>query len=436
MNNSTESLLIRILRGVIGIIFIIGVCILLSENRKKISWRIVITGMLAQFILGVGVVYIPFFYKTFEFIGKIFIEILNFSKNGAHFVFGELADSNKFGFIFAFQILPVIIFFGALTGALYYYGIIQRIVKIFAFLLQRLLNLTGAESIATSANMFLGQSESPLLVKPYLNNMSRSEIFLIMCAGMSMLAGSVLAAYIGFLGGQNPAEQLFFAKHLIAASIMAAPGAIVVSKIIVPQTEIIIKDFNFDKSYKSGNVLNAISNGTSDGLKLAVNVAAMLVVFIGLISLFNFCVQKIGDWTTLNNYISASTMGKYHTLSLQLILGYIFSPVMWLTGICSQDIMLAGRLLGEKMILTEFIGYLSLADLKTTGAFFQEKSVILSTYFLSGFANFASIGIQIACIGTLAPSRKLLVSRLGIKAMIAGTLVSLLSACFIGILIP
>ncbi len=436
MNNGVELVVIRVLRGLIGIVFILGVSFLLSENRKRISWRVVILGLLAQFILGIGVVYIPWFYKTFEFIGKIFIQILNFSRNGSRFVFGDMANSEKFGFIFAFQILPVIVFFGALTGALYYYGIIQKVVKFFAFLLRHLLNLSGAESVATSANVFLGQSESPLLVKPYLNMMTRSEIFLIMCAGMSMLAGGVLAAYIGFLGGNNPAQQLLFAKHLIAASIMAAPGAILISKILIPQTEDINKEFIFEEPYKSGNVLNAISNGTSDGLKLAVNVAAMLVVFIGLIALFNFCVEKIGAWTNLNSYISVSTNGKYQVLSLQLILGYIFSPVMWLIGINSHDIIPSGRLLGEKMILTEFIGYLSLANLKTAGAFFQDKTIIMATYFLSGFANIASVGIQIGSIGTLVPSKKILVSELGMKSMIAGTLVSLLSACFIGILIP
>lgn len=435
MNSTDGSLWMRLFRGLIGIIFILGLCLLLSENRKKISWRVVFLGILAQFLLGIGVIYIPAFYKSFEFIGKIFIYILNFSRDGAHFVFGEMVNSEKSGFIFAFQILPVIIFFGALTGALYYYGIIQRFVKLFAYLLQRLLNLSGAESIATSANMFLGQSESPLLIKNYLNGMSRSEIFLLMSAGMSMLAGSVLGAYIAFLGGNNPTEQLLFAKHLIAASVMAAPGAIVISKMIIPQTEELHKEFHLEKPNKSDSILNAISNGTMDGLKLAINVAAMLIVFIGLISLFNFCTKKVGDWTNINNYISEVTLGKYHELSLQLLLGYVFSPVMWIIGICPKDIVPAGYLLGEKMILTEFIGYLSLADLKSAGVFVQEKSIILSTYFLSGFANFASIGVQIASIGSLAPGKKPLVSQLGIKAMIAGTLVSLLSACFIGILI-
>jgi CNT family concentrative nucleoside transporter len=424
-----------ILRGLLGIVFIIGLCYFLSENRKKISWKVVFTGLLLQVLLGIGVIYIPAFYKAFEFIGKLFIGILDFSKEGSRFIFGDLVNSEKTGFIFAFQVLPVIIFFGALTGVLYYYGIVQRLVQFFAWMLQRLMNLSGAESLATSANMFLGQSESPLLIKGYLNTMSRSEIFQLMVAGMSMLAGSVLGAYIGFLGGNNPEHQLIFAKHLIAASVMAAPASIVIAKILIPQDGLLDKRINIVKTPKQNNVLSALSNGTNDGLKLAINVAAMLIVFIAFIALFNFVALRVGTWTHLNDFIEKTTTGKYHVLSLQLILGYAFSPVMWIIGVCPQDIVLCGRLLGEKIVLTEFIGYLSLSDLKTAGAFAEQKTIIMATYCLSGFANFASIGIQIACIGSLAPEKKDQVSDLGIKAMLAGTFASLLSACWIGLFI-
>ncbi len=432
---SHEITFYGVLRGLLGVVFIIGLCYLFSENRRKISWKIVINGLVLQILLGIGVIYIPAFYKAFEVIGKIFIYLLDFSKEGSRFVFGNLVDSSKTGYIFAFQILPVIVFFGALTGALYYYGIVQRLVKIFAWMLQRLFNLSGAESLATSANMFLGQSESPLLIKSYLNTMSRPEIFQLMVAGMSMLAGSVLGAYISFLGGSNPANQLLFAKHLIAASVMAVPASIVIAKMLIPQDSVLEYKIHIDNNLKQTSVLSAISAGTSDGLKLAVNVAAMLIVFVAFIALFNFVALKLGNFTHLNELITAATSGKYNTLSLQLILGYIFAPIMWIIGICPQDIVIAGRLLGEKIVLTEFIGYLSLSDLKTAGAFAEQKTIIMVTYCLSGFANFASIGVQIACISSLAPEKRDQVSSLGMKAMLAGTFASLLSACWIGLLI-
>jgi len=427
--------IIGLVRGMIGILFIVAISYMLSENRKNISWRLVLAGLATQFILGIGVIYIPAFYKSFEFIGRIFIHLIEFSKEGAHFVFGELVHSDKAGFIFAFQVLPAIVFFGALTGVLYYYGIIQRLVGFFAWLLQRIVNISGVESLATSANVFLGQSESPLLIKSYLEKMSRAEIFQVMVAGMSMLAGSVLALYIGFLGGSNQAQQLLFAKHLIAASVMAAPGAIVIAKIIIPHAGAFERETKLDRENSSANVLSAIFNGTGDGLKLAINVAAMLIAFVAFMALFNYVALKIGDWTHLNITIATITKGKYQVLSLQFILGYCFAPVMWLIGICSSDIVNTGRLLGEKLILTELIGYIHLSELKTAGAFVEQKSIIMSTYFLSGFANFASIGVQIACIGSLAPGKRILVSELGFKAMVAGTLTSLLSACMIGMII-
>jgi len=344
-------------------------------------------------------------------------------------------NSDKAGFIFAFQVLPAIVFFGALTGVLYYYGIIQKIVGFFAWMFQRVLNVSGPESLATSANIFLGQSESPLLIKSYLEKMSKAEIFQVMVAGMSMLAGSVLALYISFLGGTDYAQQLFFAKHLIAASVMAAPGAIVVAKIMIPQTVQFERKSKLEKVEPGSNVLSSLFSGTGDGLKLAVNVGAMLIVFVAFMAMFNYIALKIGDLTHLNSVIASATYGKCTSLSLQFILGYCFSPVMWLIGICPEDIYNTGRLLGEKVVLTELIGYMHLSELKSTGAFVEQKSIIMSTYMLSGFANFASIGIQLACVGSLAPGQRTLVSEIGFKAMVAGTLVSLLSACMIGMII-
>ena len=427
--------LIGLVRGLIGIVFIISVCYMLSENKKAISWKLVIAGLLTQFSLGLAIIYIPAFYLVCEFIGKIFIHLILFSKEGAHFIFGDLVNSDKAGFIFAFQVLPAIVFFGALTGVLYYYGIIQKVVGFFAWLLQKIMNISGPESLATSANIFLGQSESPLLIKSYLERMTRSEIFQVMVAGMSMLAGSVLALYISFLGGNNMAQQLFFAKHLIAASVMAAPGAIVIAKIIIPQSEHFERSSKLEKEKVGSNVLSAVFSGTGDGLRLAINVGAMLLVFLAFIAFFNYLALKIGAVTHLNDAIASSTNGKYQSLSLQFILGYCFSPIMWLIGISASDIVNTAQLLGEKVILTELIGYKHLAELNAAGAIVQQKSVIMSTYLLSGFANFASVGVQIACIGSLAPGKKTLVAEIGFKAMVAGTLTSLLSACMIGMLL-
>jgi CNT family concentrative nucleoside transporter len=430
--NDCSLTVLSIVRGLAGISLIIFCCFLLSENRKAIKWSIILPGLLMQLLIGLGVLYVPFFFKSFEFIGKIFITLINCSKEGAHFLFGDLAYSPKVGFIFAFQILPAIVFIGALTGMLYHYGIIQWTVKLFARTFQKVIRVSGPESMGVIANIFLGQSESPLFIKSYLGKMSRSEFFQIMVVGFSMLAGTVLVAYIIFLGGNDPQMQIMYAKHLIAASVMAAPGAIVIAKILIPQDSETNPDMYLDQRDRTNNVLGAIANGTTDGLKLAVNVAAMLLVFISFIALFNFIADKVGAWTGLNTIIAQQTYGQYQTLSIQLILGYCFAPIMWLLGISSDDILTTGQLLGEKLMLTELIGYMHLGELKAAGGILHQKSVIMATYFLSGFANFASIGVQIGCLGALAPERKGLVTRLAFKAMIAGTLVSLLSSSMIG----
>ncbi len=273
------------------------------------------------------------------------------------------------------------------------------------------------------------------MIKAYLDRMTRSEILLVMTGGMATMAGGVLAAYISFLGGDDPVQRLIFAKHLLAASIMAAPGAVVISKILVPQTETIDKTMEISKDRIGNNILDAISNGTGEGLRLAVNVAAMLLVFISFIAMFNFIVGKVGDWTRLNDTIAAISGGQYDRLSLQFILGYTFAPVMWLIGVSIPDITLVGRLLGEKIIMTEFIGYVSLAQLKEAGAFADPKSIIMATYMLCGFANFASIGIQIGGIGSLAPGKRVLLSQFGMRALLGGTLAALMSATIVGIIL-
>lgn len=423
-----------LLRGLIGMIVLIFIAWLFSTDRKKISWRVVAIGLGAQALLAIGVLKVPFIQAIFEFVGKIFVKILAFSGEGAEFLLGGLMDVSSYGYIFAFQILPTIVFFSALTSVLFYLGIIQKVVYGLAWVMTKAMKISGAESLSVAGNIFLGQTESPLMIKAYLSKMNKSEILLVMIGGMATVAGGVLAAYIGFLGGDDPVLRIEFAKHLLAASVMAAPGAVVVSKILCPQTEPINKSVEVSKDKVGSNFLDAMSNGTTEGLKLAANVAAMLLVFVAFIAMFNFIVGKIGLWTHLNPIIADFTNGQYDSLSLEFILGYAFAPLMWLIGVSAEDITFVGRLLGEKIIMSEFIGYMSLAELKSSGVFSDQKSIIMATYMLCGFANFASIGIQIGGIGSLAPNQRTQLSKFGIKALIGGTIASLLSATMVGII--
>lgn len=427
--------LVGFLRGLLGMVVIIIIAFIFSSNRQAISWKVVGIGLLIQITLAIGILQVPFIQAFFEFIGKIFVVILDFTKAGTEFLFGGFLNTETYGFIFAFQVLPTIIFFSALTSLLFYLGIIQKVVYALAWLMTKAMRLSGAESLSVAGNIFLGQTESPLMIKAYLDKMTRSEILLVMTGGMATLAGGVLAAYISFLGGDDPVQRLVFAKHLLAASIMAAPGAVIVSKILVPQTEEIDKTMEISKDRIGSNMLDSISNGTTEGLKLAANVAAMLLVFLAFIAMFNFIVGKVGGWTGLNPVIAEITSGQYEKLSLQFILGYTFAPVMWLIGVATPDITLLGRLLGEKIIMTEFIGYVSLANLKEAGVFSDPKSVIIATYMLCGFANFASIGIQIGGIGSLAPNKRVLLSQFGMRALLGGTLAALLSATIVGVIL-
>ncbi len=430
-----EFNLVSLLRGLLGMLVLIGIAFLFSSNRKAVAWKVVGIGLGIQILLAIAILQFPPVQIFFDFIGKVFVKVLDFSKAGTEFLFPGFLNVETFGFVFAFQVLPTIIFFSALTSLLFYLGVIQKVVWALAWLMTKAMKLSGAESLSVAGNIFLGQTESPLMIKAYLDKMTNSEILLVMTGGMATLAGGVLAAYISFLGGDDPVQRLIFAKHLLAASIMAAPGAVIISKILVPQTEKINTDVEIPKEKIGSNVLDAISNGTGEGLKLAVNVAAMLLVFIAFIAMFNFIVQKIGTWTNLNESIAQFTNGQYNSLSLQFILGYTFAPIMWLIGVAKDDITLLGRLLGEKLIMTEFIGYVSLAELKAAGAFAQEKSIIMATYMLCGFANFASIGIQIGGIGSLAPNKRVLLSKYGMRALLGGTLASLISATIVGVIL-
>lgn len=431
---STGFSLASLFKGLLGMIVILAIAWIMSSNRKAISWKVVATGLGIQIVLALSILYIPFVQTIFDYVGRGFVKILSFTEAGTEFLFKSFGANviEPPLMNFAIAILPTIIFFSALTSVLFYFGIIQKVVYWLALGMTKLLKLSGAESLSVAGNIFLGQTESPLMIKAYLEKMNRSEILLVMAGGMATLAGGVLAVYIKVLGGGDPAQELIYAKHLLAASIMAAPGVVVIAKMLIPQTETISKEVEVSRDRIGKNVLDAISNGTTEGVKLAVNVAGMLLVFIAFIAMINFVFLKVGYWTGLNHVIADITNGSYNELSLQFILGYAFAPLMWLLGVHSQDIDLVGRVLGEKLIMTEFIGYVSLGDLKQAGAFFQEKSIIMATYILCGFANFASIGIQIGGIGSLAPGKRVLLSQLGMKALLAGTLASLLSATIIG----
>jgi CNT family concentrative nucleoside transporter len=425
-----------VIRGIIGMSSIIFIAYLLSNNKKRIDWKTIIIGLSSQLIIAVAVLKIDFVRMVFEKIGQGFLAIVTFTNQGSRILFGDLADSSKYGEIFVFQVLPVIIFFSALTSVLYYYRIIQKVVSGLAWMMTKFLNISGQESLAVAGNIFLGQTEAPLLVKGYLNKMNRSEYFLLMTGGMATVAGSVLAAYIGFLGGDDPIQRIEVAKNLIIASVMAAPGAIVISKLMFPQTEEVDKDIEISSDVTGTNLLSAINNGTRDGIKMAVNVGAMLLVFLALIALVNGVFYQIAEVFGLNNWIQENTV--YEAFSLELILGYLFAPLMWLIGVAAEDITLMGQLLGVKLAASEFVAYIELASLKDIGSAVHltyQKSVIMATIMLCGFANFASIGIQIGGIGILAPGKSKLLTEIGFKAMIAGTLVSLLSATFVGMLL-
>ena len=425
-----------IMRGLLGMVVLLAIAVACSSNRKKIPWKTVGIGLLIQLTLAIGILRVGWVQQIFEGIGKLFVSILDFTNSGSIFLFGDLMNADSYGFIFVFQILPTIVFFASLTSLLFYLGIIQVVVKFLALALTKILKISGAESLSVIGNIFLGQTEAPLMIKAYLERMTKSEILLVMIGGMATVAGGVLAAYIGFLGGDDPMMRLEFAKHLLAASVMAAPGAIVIAKILYPQTEKIKNEVSVSMQNIGSNALDAISNGTVEGIKLATTIGGMLLVFVAFIAMFNGVLGWIGDWTTLNDWFAANTI--YNSFSLESILGIIFAPLMWIMGVPTPDIMPMGQLLGVKLAASEFVGYIQLAELKDPMNIVHlqyQKSIIIATYMLCGFANFASIGIQIGGIGSLAPSQRKVLSQFGIRALIGGTLASLISAVIAGAII-
>ena len=426
-----------IVRGLLGLTSLILISYLLSNNRKKIQWKTVFISIFIQFVIAVLILKISLIQSIFEIISKFFVRIINYTTSGSSFLFSSLVDQQKFTYIFAFQVLPVIIFFSALTSVLYHLGVIQKIVSFLAWILNKFLKITGAESLSLAGNIFLGQTESPILIKSYLGKMTKSQLFIVMVGGMSTVAGSVLAAYIGLLGGNDINEQLKFSNHLLTASVMAAPGAVAISKIIFPEeTKSVKEEIKIETKNKNGNILLSITGGTIEGVKLAVNVGAMLLVFIAFIALLNDIMWLIGELFNFNGLISEST--SFNQFSIEFVLGYLFAPMMWLIGVTYQECAIMGQLLGVKIVSSEFVAFIQLADLKNINnsiELLSKKSITMATFMLCGFANLTSIGIQIGGIGVLAPAQRKNLSEMGFKAMIAGTIVSLISACIAGALI-
>lgn len=419
-------------RGALGMLFLLFVCFLFSNNRRAINWKLVLIGVVAQISFALGILRVNFIKIFFQKVSGIFVDIINVGHKGTEFMFNSLADAQgSWGYIFAVQVLPNIIFFSALSAMLYYLGILQKVVYVFAWMLKKL-GISGPESVSTAANIFLGQTEAPLMIRPFLDRMNRSEILCIMVGGMANTAGSVLAAYVGFLGGTDPDQQQYFALHMLSQSIMSAPAAIVVSKMLFPQTGEVMRELAVPKEKIGDNFLDAVSLGTTDGLKLAVNVAAMLIVFTALMYLCNWILGSAGNWFNINDDIARVTSGRYTSLSLQLILGYIFSPVAWLIGINTKEMVQVGQLLGEKTILNEFVAYFSFGQMKNAGIISDPKSILITTYALCGFANFASIGIQIGGISQLAPNQRKNLTELGLKALLGGTIACLMCGCIAG----
>lgn len=428
-----ELSLISILRGLLGVAFLVAVGWVFSSNRKRINWRLIFAGLLLQIVFAVLVLKVDFVWTFFNTIGNGFVKVLEFTNKGSEFLFGKLVtDTDSFGILFAFKILPTVVFFSALTSLLYYLGVLQKVVYGIAWVMKKTMRLSGAESLAAAANVFVGQTEAPLVIKPYIPKMTRSEMLCLMTGGMATIAGGVMSAFIGFLGGPDPEMQRFFATHLLTASLMSAPAAIIAAKLIVPETEEFDASLKLNNEKLGTNVLESISIGTTEGLKLAVNVGAMLLVFTAMIYLLNSILIGVGDLTGLNEAIAAGTGGMYKELSFQFLLGYLFSPVAWLIGVNNNDIFTVGQLLGEKTILNEFYAYTSFGNLKNAGVIVDTKTIVITTYALCGFSNFASIGIQIGGIGSLAPEKRTLLSQLGLRALLGGTIACLLTAAIIG----
>ncbi|UCS92983.1 NupC/NupG family nucleoside CNT transporter [Echinicola marina] len=423
------------IRGLIGVMALLAVAVLFSANRKSVDWRLVGIGVTLQAIFGFLITKVEFVEKVFTGVSGAFVKLLSFAQAGAIFLFGDLA-TDSFGTIFAFQVLPTIIFFSTVSAGLYYLGVLQKIVFGIAWVMSKTMRLSGAESLSAAGNIFLGQTEAPLLVRPFIPSMTKSELMCLMTGGMATIAGGVLAAYVAFLGGDSLEEQSRFASYLLGASIMNAPAAIVMSKIIIPETN---KEGLNDKLEVSDeemgvNLIDAMSIGAADGLKLALNVGGMLLAFIAVIAAINYLLEGvIGDWTGINAYIASSTSGQFQGFSLEYILGQGFRVFAWLMGVEWQDTLQVGSLLGQKTVINEFVAYSGLAEMKESGSL-SNKSIVIATYALCGFSNFSSIAIQVGGIGSIAPNQQGALSLLGMRALLGATLACMMTATIAGML--
>lgn len=424
----------HLLRGMLGMVVWVGLGYLLSRNRQAINWRTIAIGLLLQLLFALAVLEAPVVQSGIASISTFFVRLLDFAQEGARFLFGPLVDEEGIGYIFAFQVLPSILFFSALTSVLFYLNILQTVVRGFAWLMSRSMKISGAESLSAAANVFIGQTEAPLLVKPYIQNMTRSEVMALMSGGMATIAGGVLAAFVGFLGGDSEASRTLFASHLISASVMSAPASLVMAKLLFPETEPIRYQLRISRQEVGANLLDAVTNGTGQGLRLAVNVGAMLLVFTALMALINHLLGALGGLLGVNSWLNQISEGQFQQLSVQAVLGYLFAPLAWLLGVSGKDVTQVGFLLGEKTILNEFYAYKSLSVLKAQGGVLEAKSILIATYALCGFANFGSIGIQIGGIGALAPNKRTMLSQLGLWSLIAGTLACFMTATIAGML--
>jgi concentrative nucleoside transporter, CNT family len=426
-----------IIRAFFGLLFIVGVAWVFSSNKRKVNWRLVIGGLMLQITFGVLITQVDIVSTGFQMVSKFFVYIIDFTNAGTAFLFGDLLDSDRYGFIFALNVLPTIIFFSTLSTGLYYLGILQKIVYAFAWIMSKTMQLSGAESLSAAGNIFLGQTEAPLLVRPFIPDMTKSELMCLMTGGMATIAGGVLAGYVAFLGGTDTAEQTKYATFLLSASVMNAPAAIVMAKLLVPESNYDKLDHKLNISAeKTGvNLIDALAKGAADGLKLALNVGAMLLAFIALIAAVNFLLKDvIGEYTGLNQIVFESTGGIFDGLSLQYLLGNIFRLFAFMMGVEWSESLQVGSLLGQKTVINEFVAYLDLSAMKSTGML-NNKSLIISTFSLCGFSNFSSIAIQIGGIGGMAPGRQGDISKLGMRALLGASLATMLTGTLAGVLL-
>jgi concentrative nucleoside transporter, CNT family len=422
----------RIGFGLFGLAVLICIAWLFSNNKRAVDWRLIATGVILQIGFAAVVILVPGGRDVFDWLGQGFVKLLSFVNEGSRFIFGSLMNTDQYGFIFAFQVLPTIIFFSALMGVLYHLGVMQAIVKAMAWAITKVMRVSGAETTSVCASVFIGQTEAPLTVRPYISKMTQSELITMMIGGMAHIAGGVLAAYVGLLGAGDPLQEAFYAKHLLAASIMAAPATLVIAKLLVPETGTPLTSgkIKMEVEKTASNLIDAAAGGAADGLKLALNIGAMLLAFIALIALINAPLTWLGDITGIAGLIGQPT-------NLSTIFGYILAPLAWVIGTPWADATTVGSLIGQKLVINEFVAYMQLSEIikgNVDGIVLSPEGRLIATYALCGFANFSSIAIQIGGIGGLAPDRRADLAKFGLRAVLGGTIATLMTATIAGVL--